>query len=144
MRFYSLFSQLQMACAVVGALSGLPSSASPERSPVLPTRSECISYFSVSWVSESFDEIEKAHSFLNDIIRTRVDNLPLAGLMFGNREQNYYVQYSARCQQKAELTEELLRRWRLAFPNLPSTVLGNERVTPSTKTIQVTGPAWRD
>ena len=104
--------------------------------PELPTRQECIVKATVlpSKVGGVDREIAKdLFSFARRL------EIPLAAYSF-DRSDNLYMQFSKECTHKHELAVRLLK----TSSDFAIFEVTDDVVTPSTKTIEVSGSSWRD
>jgi hypothetical protein len=105
------------------------------RKEQLPLRSECIVRAEISSVDPQRIEDSTLARIMPSASAARI---PLAAYTVHGK--TLYFQYQRNCGQRIDFTNALLSaaNIHLAAP------LSTQPVAPSTKTIAVTGPAWRD
>ena len=110
---------------------------------VKPTRIECIVGFIMDW--------SKVKSDKNDVINSTVHWPPqsrrivrITGLSFNSDGSKLYFQFADDCDKKEEMAAALIGYWRSEGLDLPSFKRIEGTITPSTDTIDMRGPSWRD
>src|SRR3546814_4254527 len=68
----------------------------------------------------------------------------LAATMFQAQHTELYLMFKSDCQKKEEMASWLIASWRKQDLNLPEFERIPDPIIPSTKTINVRGPHWRD
>jgi hypothetical protein len=68
----------------------------------------------------------------------------LSGIAISRDGKQLYLQFREDCDRKAELAAALIAVWRSEGLDLPTFVRLPEPILPSTQTIDLEGPHWRD
>lgn len=108
-----------------------------------PTRSECIVGFDLDW---SLVKTNK-HNVRNSMFNWPSGNeriVHLTAMAISSDGSHLYFQFSGNCERKKELSATLIGYWRSEGLNLPRFKRIAGTIIPSTKTIDVRGPYWRD
>lgn len=107
-----------------------------------PTRSECIIGFRLDWSQVPIDRRDIANAIAETNRTERIETL--AGLAFQASHSELYLMFRSGCEAKAQLASEQIDRWRRKGLNLPDFEQIQDPIIPSTETIDIQGPHWRD
>lgn len=122
--------------------SAIALAALPVLAEIKPSRSECIIGFRLDWSEVSADRRDVTNSMAVVNRTERVDSL--AGLQFGRDQSELYLIFKNDCERKEKLALEQIAYWRKADLELPRFDRIEDPIVPSTKTIDIGGPYWRD
>ena len=112
-----------------------------------PTRSDCIIGFVVDWKRVTADRYEIREGIFDamyDWRRTYGSTDDLAGMILKPDGSRLYLQYRRRCEDKQEMATDLIGFWWSKGLDLPEFERLPGPITPSTDTIDLRGPEWRD
>jgi len=108
-----------------------------------PTRSDCIVGFRLDWSQVKADRHEVRNSLhLGFEGAQRIGTS--AAIAISLIGAHVYLQFPRDCDKKEELAAEVIAFWRSKGLDLPRFERIEEPIVPSTKTIEVWGPSWRD
>lgn len=117
-------------------------SCNPTFADTKPSRSECIIGFNLDWSDVRADRRDIANS-IAEVNRTqRIDTL--AALRFAPHQSVLYLMFKNDCEKKEEMASAQIEIWRENGLDLPAFEQINDPIIPSPRTIDVTGPHWRD
>jgi hypothetical protein len=106
-----------------------------------PTRSECIIGFRLDW-SQVKDELASNNAMGSPTGDKRIE--ALAGMMKSLDGERLYLQFRSDCDRKLEMALRVIDLWRSEGIDLPKFERILDPIMPSTRTIDLRGPAWRD
>lgn len=128
---------------VLIVLLGLMAGGAAEAGSQKPSRSDCITGFSVDW-----SRLQEDRHDVKNRMRIRPYELgelgPLAAIVWAHTGGEVYLQYSEDCSRKADFAQRLMSLWKDRGMNLPIFSRIDDPIVPSTSTIDVRGDAWRD
>ena len=113
------------------------------------TASDCITRIEFKWQNET--EREKARvttEFMDSFIRQYIvingtDSPPPSSAVQGSEREFVFLQYTANCDDKAELTKSITSEVLLGSSYLPKVLFTGESFEPGYETILVEGPYWK-
>jgi len=108
-----------------------------------PTRSECIIGYALDWTgvkTDRYDVIEDMSYWMLKHGRPG----QLAGTSVGSDASRLYLQYRSSCEKKQQMATKLIGFWRSQNLELPAFERLPDPIAPSTDTIDLKGPDWRD
>jgi hypothetical protein len=108
-----------------------------------PTRSECIIGFRLDWSKVAADQ----HAIRNSLgLRPIGDQriVALSGMAITPDGKELYLQFNRDCDEKAGMAAALIAFWRSEGLDLPVFNRLAEPIVPSTRTMDLKGPDWRD
>jgi Rap1a immunity proteins len=108
---------------------------------VKPTRTECIIGYDLDW-SAVKDQTSVRNS-TGDLTAASF-NKNLAGLMFSHDGSQLFLQYKDQCDNKRQMTDELIHCWQSHGLDLPKMTLITAPIKISPSTIDIEGPEWSD
>lgn len=108
-----------------------------------PTRSECIAGFRLDWSQVKSNRHDVRNSFAHlPLGSQRI--VRITALAISQDGSQLYFQFKNNCEKKAEMAAILIEYWRSEGLDLPRFERIGGTITPSTETIDVRGPDWRD
>ena len=111
--------------------------------PAKPTRSECIVGFNLDWSQVKSDRNDVLNSFVNwPLGSPRIGRLTAMSISLDGSQ--IYFQFNKNCYKSDEMAATLIGYWRSKGLDLPRFERIAGTIGPSTQTIDVRGPYWRD
>ena len=106
-----------------------------------PARADCIAGAELLWADEEGDRVGILNQ-LSDLFGLTKE-YPVAGQSIRERERIYII-FARNCAMKDQMMDQILTIYRENIPGFPPYRIIEERVEPSTKTIEVYGDEWSD
>jgi len=107
-----------------------------------PSRSECIVGYRLDWSNLHKNRGDVANS-IAAANRPLADET-LAGLMFQKHHSELYLIFRTGCENKVAKAAKLFDGWREKGIDLPDFARIPDPIIPSTRTLDIQGPYWRD
>ena len=108
------------------------------------SRSDCIVRVDLTWPSDA--SCDKRIDVINEVRTPSKLKKVVAGYAIesdGSPDSIYMQFFPSGCGKKRVMAEEFLRGVSRSIPDFPPYNVSNERIYPSTKTIDLSGPSWR-